>query len=153
MGKISHLKVAVFVILIICTVIILFLYAIFYDHSSSMNLKGTNGYNITSYMMPELASVCHGTTIITEPRITDVFWNNKYIFATKCKTYSDTIEGYYIIEMLEDTSNIMPWILSGPMSPEDYEIRKKQLNLSEENMNYGNVFKPWWKKISWLMDD
>lgn len=64
-----------------------------------------------------------------------------------------SINGYYIIEMLDDSTNVMPWILSGPMSEEEYEIKKNQLNISEKNMNYDNVFKHWWEKISWFRDD
>lgn len=153
MEKVSLLKIAVVILVSICTAVALFFYAIFYDYFSSVELKGTDGYNITSYMMPELASVCRGTTLITEPRITDVYWNKKYILATKCEAYSDTVNGYYIIEMLDDSTNVMPWILSGPMSEEEYEIKKNQLNISEKNMNYDNVFKHWWEKIRWFRDD
>ncbi|WP_405373329.1 hypothetical protein [Pseudobutyrivibrio sp.] len=153
MEKVSHLKIAVVILVSICTAVALFFYAIFYDYCNSIELTGTDGYSITSYMMPELASVCRGTAIITEPRITDVYWNKKYIFATKCEAYSDTVNGYYIIEMLDDSTNVMPWILSGPMSEEEYEIKKNQLNISEKNMNYDNVFKYWWEKIRWFRDD
>lgn len=105
--------------------------------------------------LPELTNVCydypHGGSVgILENRITDVYWNEQYILAKRCAYDNDSIIGYYIVTILPEDVNRVPWkmwIKSELLSEEEYEQAKKELGLNEQEMKHTNIFKRrflWW---------
>jgi len=77
---------------------------------------------------------------VIEGRITDVYWNDKYILATRCEVFSDSIVGYYIIEILPPVKKGVPRKVTGPYIKEEREKEMQKLLLDEKKMNHYNYF-------------
>lgn len=119
--------------------------------SYDKKLVGIN-FSVGWVNMPELTNVYYdypdgGSVEIVRQRITDVYWNDKYILAKRCANTSDSLIGYYIITILPENTRPVPWICSELLSKEEYEQSKKQLGLNEQKMKHTNIFERtflWW---------
>ena len=119
--------------------------------SYDKKLTGTN-FSIGWVNLPELTNVYYnypdgGSVGIVRQRITDVFWNDKYILAKRCANTSDSLIGYYIITILPENTRPVPWECSELLPEEKYEQTKKQLGLNEQEMKHTNIFERtflWW---------
>lgn len=128
-------------------VIVLFLSCDSYDRK----LTGTD-FSVGWINLPELTNITYdypnGVSVeILTQRITDVYWNDKYILATRCCNTSDSVLGYYIVSILPKDARPVPWKCSELLSAEEYEKLKKELELKEQDMKHMNIFehKPlWW---------
>lgn len=112
--------------------------------SYDKKLTGTN-FSIGWVNLPELTNVYYnypdgGSVGIVRQRITDVFWNDKYILAKRCANTSDSLIGYYIITILPENTRPVPWECSELLPEEKYEQTKKQLGLNEQEMKHTNIF-------------
>ena len=119
--------------------------------SYDKKLMGTN-FNIGWVNLPELTNVYYdypdGLSVgILRQRITDVYWNDKYILAKRCANTNDSLIGYYIITILPENTRPVPWKCSELLSEKEYEQSKKQLGLDEQEMKHTNIFERtflWW---------
>lgn len=107
---------------------------------------GKTDYYVGWINMPELTNLSRKIDRnifegVIEGRVTDVYWNDQYILATRCKVRSDSVIGYYIVKMLPPVEQGVPWEKTGPLSKEEYKQKKKELNLREEDMKHINIFK------------
>ena len=119
----------------------------------SKKLKGTD-FEVGWVNMPELTSLYYKfpnsknlSVGIVENRITDVYGNEQYILAKQCKMYNDSIKGYYIVKILPPVKKGVPYKKIGPLSEEEYIMKKKELGLDEQKMKHMNIFK---NRILWL---
>ena len=119
--------------------------------SYDKKLTGTN-FSIGWVNLPELTNVYYdypdgGSVGIARQRITDVYWNDKYILAKRCANTNDSLIGYYIITILPNNTRPVPWECSELLSEEEYELSKEQLGLDEQEMRHMNIFERtflWW---------
>jgi hypothetical protein len=100
------------------------------------NPPGTSYWGLY-YQYPDMSEWFVG---VFEGQVTDIFWNDEYIFATLYDFKNDSIEGYYIIKMLPPVEKGVPWEKIGILSKEEYEQKKQELLLNEKEMNHINVF-------------
>lgn len=77
---------------------------------------------------------------IISARVTDVYWDDKYILVTQCKLYNDSITGYYIVKQVRYGGEKAYPNIFGPFSKEEYEKQKQELHLDERNMEHLNLF-------------
>jgi hypothetical protein len=73
---------------------------------------------------------------IVSGRVTDIYWNEQYILATRQHIWNDSIIGYYIVKMLPPVKKGVPWEKIGPLSKEEYEQKKQELQLNEKEMKH-----------------
>ena len=119
--------------------------------SYDRKLDGIN-YSVGWVNMPELTNVKYhypdGLRVgILMQRITDVYRNSNYILATRCENTTDSILGYYIVTILPEGTRPVPWKRSELLSKDEYENRKRELGLKEEDMKHTNIFERkflWW---------
>lgn len=72
----------------------------------------------------------------------DVYWNDDYILVTiSHPEQCDSVTGHYIVKRLPLPKKGVPWRKTGPLSEDEYERIKKELNLNEKSMNYINALK------------
>lgn len=73
--------------------------------------------------------------------VRNVYWNERYILVkTHYGANSDSIEGYYIIEMLPPVKRGVPWKKTGLLSADEYEQKKQELHLNEKEMKHIDLF-------------
>lgn len=69
--------------------------------------------------------------------VKDIYWNERYILAkTHYGANSDSIEGYYIIEMLPPVKKGVPWKKRSFLSADEYEQKKQELHIDEKEMQH-----------------
>ncbi len=134
-----------------CFVFFMIVVLFFSCDSYNRKLTGTD-FSVGWINLPELTCIYYdfpsGLSIgVSSQRITDVYWNDKYILAKRCANTSDSLIGYYIITILPENTRPVPWKSSDLMSEEEYEQSKKQLGLNEQEMRHMNIFERnflWW---------
>ena len=134
-----------------CIVFFVIVVLFFSCDSYNRKLKGTN-FSVGWINLPELTCIYYdypnGLSIgVSSQRITDVYWNDKYILAKRCANTNDSLIGYYIIKVLPNDTRSVPWQCSKLLSNEEYQRAKLELGLNEQNMKYTNIFKRkflWW---------
>ncbi|MBR4085801.1 MAG: hypothetical protein IKK33_16110 [Lachnospiraceae bacterium] len=134
-------------IFIVLVVIIAFVSCDSYDRK----LTGVN-FSVGWVNLPELTNIYYdypegGSIGILMQRITDVYWNEKYILAKRCANTNDSVIGYYIVTILPEGTRPVPWKSSELLTNEEYEKAKNELGLKEENMKHTNIFERkflWW---------
>lgn len=127
----------IFVVLI---VIITFASCDSYDRK----LDGIN-FSVGWVNLPELTTIYYDypnglSTGILMQRITDVYWNDKYILAKRCANTNDSVIGYYIVTILPEGTRPIPWKSSELLSEEEYEKLKVKLGLKEQDLKHTNIF-------------
>lgn len=135
-------------------IVCLFLCIIILCSSCDSYFKKLDGidFSVGWINMPELTNLYYdypdgGSCGVTEGRITDVYWNEQYILAKQCKMYNDSIKGYYIVKILPPVKKGVPYKKIGPLSEEEYIMKKKELGLDEQKMKHMNILK---NRILWL---
>jgi hypothetical protein len=133
------------IMILTCSVLfILFIFGIAlgsFDFTRSKRLGKTNYYLVES--VANVVGLYHqypderdGFYNVIEGRIIDAYWNEQYILVTQYAVNSDSIEGYYIVKMLPPVKTGVPWKKMGLLTKEDYEQKKQELLLNEEEMKY-----------------
>ncbi len=135
------------------TVLIFFLYSC--DHYSK-NLTGTN-FSVQWVNLPELTNIYYNypnkdiSVGILEHRITDVYWDNQYILAKRCKSSNDSLIGYYIIKITPSVMDVPEsWEISDLLSEIEYVQAKLEYNLNEQTMMHTNIFKENISIFDWI---
>lgn len=82
----------------------------------------------------------NGQEEIMNARVTDVYWNDKYILAKQCKLHSNEIVGYYIFKIVKYGKEKATKNRIGPLSQKEYDRMKVKLLLNESTMNHINIF-------------
>jgi len=125
----------IYVLLFVSSVIII-------DSSMRPTRLGSTYYYLASeptglyYEYPD-----YGMIGVLNGRITDVYWNEEYILATQCGVWNDSIEGYYLVKMLElGAKRGVPCEIIGSLSREEYEQNKSELSINEQKMRHINLF-------------
>lgn len=119
-----------------------------FDFSCSKRLGKTNYYIVENeasiskvfglyYQYPDMKESFVG---VLDACIREVYWNEQYILVTSCNPQNDSVEGYYIVKMLPPVKKGVPWEKFGPLSKEEYEYKKRELNLNEKDMKHINIF-------------
>jgi hypothetical protein len=88
----------------------------------------------------EDAEINSFTEAIVAGNVIDVYWNEQYILATQYALKSDSIKGYYIVKMLPlGMKKGTPCEKTGPLSKEEYEQKKQELQLNEKEMRHIHI--------------
>ncbi|HJD75496.1 MAG TPA: hypothetical protein K8W04_05490 [Bacteroides reticulotermitis] len=120
-----------------------------FDFTCSKRLGKTNYHIVKSdvnsptvvfelcYQYPDMEGMFVG---ILDACVAEVYWNEQYILVTSWNVQNDSIEGYYIIEMLPPVKRGVPWKKTGLLSADEYEQKKQELHLNEKEMKHIDLF-------------
>lgn len=138
--------------LLIFLLMLIFLYIlIFYAFlkDSYFVRLGDTDYEVGWVNSPDQTSVFYtpapdkGGESLVEGRVTDIYWNDKYILVKKCQHYNDSVDGYFIIKILPKNNKWPQYKKTGPYTEKEYTQMKLKLHLEEKQMKYENIFKRW----------